>query len=114
MTPLGTFGVRAGRDRVAAVLTEHVGPLVARERANNIAQALAFAAADPVSIATEMLRGVPMASSAEAADVAAAVTRAWHGQPGVAEVGVANSAPELPPATPLFRGGAPEDRLALR
>lgn len=78
MTRLGSSGIRAGRDRVVAVLSQHLGPIVARERANNIAQALAFNASDPATITLEMLRDVPLRDVANAADIAAAVSRAWN------------------------------------
>jgi hypothetical protein len=63
-----------GRERVRTVLEPHLGPAQALERANNIAQALVFADAEPRCVAFEMLRQVP----SEVRDsLAEAVKQAW-------------------------------------
>jgi hypothetical protein len=63
-----------GRERVRTVLEPHLGPVHALERANNIAQALVFADAEPRGVAFEMLRQVPSEIRGSLAD---AVTQAW-------------------------------------
>jgi hypothetical protein len=63
-----------GRERVRSVLEPHLGPVHALERANNIAQALVFADAEPRGVAFEMLRQLPSEVRSVLAD---AVTDAW-------------------------------------
>jgi hypothetical protein len=63
-----------GRERVRALLEPHLGPAHALERANNIAQALALADAQPEAVAFEMLRQLP---ADDRERMAAAVRRAW-------------------------------------
>jgi hypothetical protein len=68
-----------GRERVRDVLTPHLGEHAALERANNIAQALAFDDLEPTRIAFDMLRQVP---ESERAQLACQVTRAWLSRSG--------------------------------
>ncbi|MEE9383554.1 MAG: hypothetical protein V3V08_09090 [Nannocystaceae bacterium] len=79
MSPQEPAGIRAGRDRVVTVLLRHLEPAVARERANNIAQALVLAVEDPASVAMAMLRHTPFVDRVSSAALAAEVTRAWRG-----------------------------------
>ena len=65
-----------GRERVRNVLEPHLGPAHALERANNIAQALAFDEAEPDVVAFEMLRQLPRDARRLLAE---AVRKAWLG-----------------------------------
>ena len=72
-----SMSILAGRDRMSAVLARFFEKELARERANDIAQALVFRPADPVRIATRMLRnaGIPNVGA-----VAQELGEAWqHG-----------------------------------
>ncbi|MBN1654773.1 MAG: hypothetical protein JXA30_13460 [Deltaproteobacteria bacterium] len=66
--------IRIGRDRITEVLEPHLGPSNALERANNIAQALAFTDDDPAHVALEMLGKTGLANTRE---VAAKVGQVW-------------------------------------
>ena len=66
--------IRIGRDRITEVLEPHLGPSSALERANNIAQALAFTDADPTCVAREMLGKTGLRNTSE---VAAKVCQVW-------------------------------------
>ena len=66
--------IRIGRDRITQVLEPHLGATHALERANNIAQALAFSDDDPAHIALEMLGKTGLTNTSE---VAAEVGQVW-------------------------------------
>jgi hypothetical protein len=72
-----SMSILAGRDRMSVVLSRFFEKELARERANDIAQALVFRPTDPVYIAKTMLRnaGIPNVSA-----VAQELGEAWlHG-----------------------------------
>jgi len=66
--------IRIGRDRMTEVLKPYLGPNLALERANNIAQALVFGCEDPTHVALEMLNRTGINNTSA---VAAEVGRAW-------------------------------------
>jgi len=66
--------VLRGRDRISEVLIRYLEPTRARERANNIAQALVLGPDDPPHIALEMLAGLGLRNRAT---IAAEVGQAW-------------------------------------
>lgn len=78
-----TVSILAGRDRISAVLEPLLGFETARERANNIAQVLAFGVShDPTHVALGMLERVGLPDPRA---VAEAVGRAWCCESGEAE-----------------------------
>lgn len=64
-----------GRDHICAVLEPLLGPELARERANNIAQVLVLSEHDPAHVALGMLRGTGLADLPR---IASEVSRAWR------------------------------------
>ncbi len=67
--------IMIGRDRMVAVLRPYLGSNHARERANNIAQALALGAGDPAGVALEMLGNSGLSNTSA---IAEEVGRAWQ------------------------------------
>ncbi len=72
---ISAAALRSGRDGVAAVLMHYLDARVARERANNIAQALLTCGDDPIDVTREMLRHTVRESRIR---VAEEVVRAWR------------------------------------
>ena len=83
---LGTTGfpgkdvVIRARERMRDVLHPHLGPVLALERANNIAQVLLLDTDEPEQVAAEMLRG--LAPAQQRSDLARAVCTAWKNTAG--------------------------------
>jgi len=68
------LSIRIGRDLIIEVLKPHLGPDIAMERANNIAQALVLGAGNPTDVAFDMLRQTRVNDKLR---IAVEVDRAW-------------------------------------
>ena len=74
MPPRDMLSIRVRLDRITEVLTPHLGPDNALERANNIAQALVLGAGSPTDVALDMLRHTAVGNKLK---VAVEVGSAW-------------------------------------